>query len=76
MVEGYGTGFALGQELHVQREGLSIRGLYKKNVPGKRVLKLIDLSSAFVILLFGLPVSVLVFLAERCTSRFVRDLKP
>jgi len=30
MVEGYGTGFALGQEPHAKREGLSIRGLQEK----------------------------------------------
>ena len=30
MVEGYGTGFALGQELHAQRQGLSIRGLQEE----------------------------------------------
>jgi len=29
-VEGYGTGFALDQELHAQREGLSIGGLQEE----------------------------------------------
>ena len=30
VVEGYGTGFALGQEPHAQREGLSFRGLQEE----------------------------------------------
>jgi len=30
MVERYGTGFALGQELHAQRQGLSTRGLQEE----------------------------------------------
>ena len=38
---------------------------YKKNAPAIRVLTLRDLSSAFVLLLLGLSLSLLVFLAEK-----------
>ena len=38
---------------------------YKKNVPAIRVLTLKDLSSAFVLLLFGCSLSLLVFLIEK-----------
>ena len=48
---------------------------YKKNVPEKRVLNLIDLSSAFVILLFGLSVSLLVFLGEKIYYRIRQRLE-
>ena len=60
------TGLALHWvKSHMPREKGCLLEDYKKNVPGKRVLNLIDLSSAFVILLFGLSVSVLVFLVEK-----------
>ena len=38
---------------------------YKKNVPAIRVLTLKDLSSAFVLLLLGFALSLLVFLIEK-----------
>ncbi len=38
---------------------------YKENVPSIRVLTLKDLSSAFVLLLLGLSLSLLVFLIEK-----------
>jgi len=38
---------------------------YKKNAPRIRVLTLNDLSSAFVLLLLGCAVSLLVFLIEK-----------
>ena len=38
---------------------------YKKNVPAIRVLTLRDLSSAFVLLLLGLSLSLFVFLIEK-----------
>jgi len=43
---------------------------YKKNVPAIRVLTLRDLSSAFVLLLLGCAVSLLVFLIEIIRYKF------
>jgi len=43
---------------------------YKKNVPAIRVLTLRDLSSAFVLLLLGCAVSLLVFLIEKIRYKF------
>ena len=45
---------------------------YKKNVPRIRVLTLKDLSSAFVVLLLGCGVSLLVFLIEKIHFKIVR----
>ena len=43
---------------------------YKKNVPAIRVLTLKDLSSAFVVLLMGCALSLLVFLIEKIRYKF------